>query len=444
LKYKNLNFDIECGMELFTVCNYRCEYCSGARTRKESLRGRSREDIDQVIRFFNQTGKRWLLGMSGGEPTIHPHFRTLIEGLRDQHCFYFFTNLSFDVDWFTEFVPPERVQYIKASLHPQANPEEFMNKFKRLEDLGYNPILIMVSAPDQFDRIREIGTRCRDAKHAFTLSVMQGPYRGGNYPNDFNADQREFIETHTTEPGSLIRLFSNTPGGLNTLGMTCPAGKTSFTLDMETGDLLTCEAVHKNHGNVYQGTFTPRDQCTRCPAINSCVGYDRSSVLPTDYQDFFRLDTDYWQLKPLKESADFPKNLYRVIRANNEDSTRLVQQCLDTIFAEIKEKKTLFWGAGIYGGKILYYLRQRFGDAALSNVIGYIDSQPDRQQQQVLGLPVYAPTSDEAKQAEAILITSYAYASDILQQALRLDLQGRVIPMHQKLLQPLGVNGSIF
>lgn len=66
------------------------------------------------------------------------------------------------------------------------------------------------------------------------------------------------------------------------------------------------------------------------------------------------MDADYWQLKPLKEIADFPKNLYRVIRADSKGSSRLVQQCLDVIFTDIKGKKTLFWGAGIYGAKILY------------------------------------------------------------------------------------------
>ena len=83
MKYKDLPFEYECGIELFTVCNYNCDYCSGPRVRKESLRGRSHEDAEQVVRFFNTSGRRWLLGMSGGEPTIHPHFSALIDGLRE-------------------------------------------------------------------------------------------------------------------------------------------------------------------------------------------------------------------------------------------------------------------------------------------------------------------------------------------------------------------------
>lgn len=441
--YKDLTFDYECGIELFTVCNYNCDYCSGPRVRKESRRGRSREDAEQVVRYFNATDKRWLLGMSGGEPTIHPHFATLIEGLREQHFFYFFSNLSFDLDRFVDLVPPERVQYIKTSLHPKGEMTDFFRKFDRLQHRGYNPVLIMVSAPDQFARIEQAAEICDREGYGFTLSVMEGPYQGKNYPSDYDAEQQAFIDCYTHEPGNLIRLYSRTAGGMNTYGLTCEAGQKSFYLDMETGELLTCESVYTQHGNVYEGTFSPRATNYRCPAISGCVGYDRNLRVPETYRQFFVQKEGYWQLLDLKQNQDFPQNLYAVIQNDNDGSSRLVQQALERIHNAIAGKRTLFWGAGIYGAKILYYLRLKYGEGALANVQGFIDSLPDRQQMQILGLPVFAPDSEEARAAEAVVITSHAFERDILQQATRLGLNG-VIPLHQGMLKPLGVIGGIF
>lgn len=444
MKYKDLPFEYECGIELFTVCNYNCDYCSGPRVRKESLRGRSHEDAEQVVRFFNTSGRRWLLGMSGGEPTIHPHFSALIEGLREQHFFYFFTNLSFELNKFVNLVPPERVQYIKASLHPKGNTKDFLAKFSRLHTLGYNPVAVMVSVPDQFARIETVAEICQKEGFDFTLSVMEGPYQGRNYPSEYTSEQHAFIERYTEEPGKLIRLFSRTAGGMNTYGLVCSAGRTSFYLDMENGELMTCESVHETHGNVYTGVFSPRTESIRCPAISGCVGYDRCLLLPEPYRQFFDNADGSWTLQSVKNEPSFPSNLFNVINADNERASRLVQQALDCIKTTINGRRVLFWGAGIYGAKILHYLRQKFGDSSLSNVAGFIDSLPDRQKMEILGLPVYSPDSVEARSAEIILITSYAYEQDIVNQIARLGLPGRAIPLHRELLQPLGVNVSIF
>ena len=230
MKYKTIPHDYECAIELFTTCNYRCEYCSGPRTRKHVRRGRSLEDAQRVAGFFNSRGT-WLLGMSGGEPSIHPHFYTLIDLLKDQHYFYFFTNLSFEVASFMRHTPPDRVQYIAASLHPEGDEDTFLTKIKTLSQEGYNPIAVMVSAPTEFDRIRRVAARCQTEQIPFNVSVMDGPFRNRNYPSDFSVDDADFIQEYVQEPGNLFRLLTRAPGGMNTYGLACPAGHTSFFLD---------------------------------------------------------------------------------------------------------------------------------------------------------------------------------------------------------------------
>ena len=443
MNYKKVPYDLECAIELFSVCNYRCEYCSGPRAKKMSRRGRTRSDIDRVVRFFNESGKTWLIGMSGGEPTVHPFFGELVNRLKHDHYFYFFTNLSFDVKRFMDLLPAERVQFMKTSLHPEAEVETFLGKFETLFCHDYNPILIMVSAPHTFERIEYVARWCAERQFPFTLSVMEGPYRDSNYPQDYTPEQAAFIERYTAEPGNLLRLHTRASGGMNTLGLTCPAGKSSFVLDMESGDLTVCESVNKVLGNVYQGTFSPQAQDTRCPAINGCVGYDRSLALPEAYRAFFNEGWNYWHVRDVKAAADYPDNLLTTIKADGRLTAQTVEVALQAVRQHLGSARTLCWGAGIYGTKLVQHLRAIYGQDACP-VVGFVDSLKDRQAVTVLGLPVYAPEPSTLNAAEKILIASYAYEQDILNRCQQLGVTVQVIALHRDILKPLGIEAAIF
>ena len=443
MQYKKIRYDFECAIELFSVCNYRCEYCSGPRVKKRLRRGRTKSDIEQVVNFFNASGRTWLIGMSGGEPTIHPFFGEIVSRLRDHHFFYFFTNLSFDVERFMELLPADRVQFMKTSLHPQADLETFLGRFETLFCYGYNPVLIIVSAPHTFERIEYVARWCADRQYPFTLSVMEGPYRDGNYPHDYTPEQVAFIERHTAEPGNLLRLHTRASGGMNTLGLDCPAGKNSFFLDMESGDLMVCESVNKVLGNIYQGTFSPQTQNTRCPAINGCVGYDRSLTLPEAYRAFFTEGWNYWHVQDVKAANNYPDNLFLTIKADNTLAAHTVENALEAVRQRLGSARTLCWGAGIYGTKLVQHLRELYGQDACP-IVGFVDSLKDRQTTTVLGLPVYAPDPSILNGAEKILITSYAYEQDILACCQQLDIKSEVVALHQDLLKPLGIEAAIF
>lgn len=443
MHYKKVPYDLECAIELFSVCNYRCEYCSGPRVKKLSRRGRTRADVEQVVRFFNESGKTWLIGMSGGEPTIHPFFGEMVSQLKDRHYFYFFTNLSFDVERFMDLLPADRVQYMKTSLHPEADVETFLAKFDTLFCHDYNPILIMVSAPHTFERIECVARWCADRQYPFSLSVMEGPYRNGNYPHDYTVEQVAFIERYTAEPGNLVRLHTRASGGMNTLGLTCPAGMSSFVLDMESGDLTVCESVNKVLGNVYQGTFSPQTQDTCCPAINGCVGYDRSLTLPGAYRDFFGEGWNYWLVHDVKAARDYPDNLFRTIKVDNALTAQTLETALEAIRQRLGRARTLCWGAGIYGAKLVQHLRAWYGQDECP-IVGFVDSLKDRQATTVLGLPVYAPEPSILNRVEKILITSYAYEQDILNCCQQLGVASQVVALHRDILKPLGIEAAIF
>lgn len=440
MEYKLVNHDMECAIELLTKCNYHCEFCSGPRMKKEIQRGYSEADIYSVIDFFNGSDKTWLLGMSGGEPSIHPHFYKLIESLKSQHYFYFFSNLTFDVHKFIEIVPSSRVQYIKASLHKEADIEEFLSKFDLLYQNNYNPILIMVSTPDSFDRIKQVAQISKEKGYSFNLSTLEGPYKGKNYPNDYTKEEELFIHKYIDEPGNLMRLFNKTPGGLNTYDSKCKAGSKSFKLDLETGNFQVCESDSTPLGNVYEKTFKPYLENIKCKVINGCVGYDRYIYLPDKYINFFNPIENMLSLKKLKDDMIYPKNLDLVLGVDNDLSNKLKQEALILLSNTLKNKKVLFWGAGIHGAKILYSLQQ---DSTFNSFefVGFIDSLKDRQTLKILNYPVYSP-SNISVDYDLILITSHAFEQQIYNASNKYNL--KVLKLYGEVLKELDTSNSIF
>ncbi|MBN2344063.1 MAG: radical SAM protein [Deltaproteobacteria bacterium] len=444
MHYKKFEYDYECGIEMFTVCNYHCEYCSGPRVKKSLRRGRTKEDADTVIRFFQQTEKTWLLGLSGGEPTIHPHFYHFVNSLKSDHFFYMFSNLSFDVTQFMNSVPADRVQYLKLSLHPKGDMDLFFENFSTLHRNGYNPVAIMVSAPGEFDRAKHLAEFCGKNEFPFTFSVMEGPYRGKNYPAEYTETERRFVESYTLEPGNLIRLISKTSGGMNTFNLSCDAGSSSFVLDMETGVIQRCESDKTVFGNVYEGTFAPNTRAANCPVINGCVGYDRNMMVPSNYRQFFVFKNNVYQPLEVKAMNGYPAALVAALQADGKGATSRIKAALQRISDTLNGRNTLLWGGGIYGAKILYHLRNEFGDDKMKHITGFVDSLKDRQKEVILGLPVYAPSSDAVRDAQIIMTTSYAYEADILKTLEKMNIKGEVIALHRDLLKPMGVETSMF
>ncbi len=182
--------------------------------------------------------------------------------------------------------------------------------------------------------------------------------------------------------------------------------------------------------------------------MNGCVGYDRSPFLPGAYKDFFNEGWNYWHLKDIKSDPDYPNNLHQTIQANQKASAEIVETALEAIHQRISGNETLFWGAGIYGAKVLYNFQKKFPKASngnsAGNVIGFIDSLKDRRKVTVLGLPVYSPRDGIVNRAKKILITSYAFERDILEVAGKLGLKSEVIGLHRDILSPIGIRYAIF
>jgi MoaA/NifB/PqqE/SkfB family radical SAM enzyme len=69
------------------------------------------------VEGFAATAKRWLLHITGGEPSIYPGFVELCDKLTRLHYLSINSNLSHRcMDTFAERINPERVRFINAAL----------------------------------------------------------------------------------------------------------------------------------------------------------------------------------------------------------------------------------------------------------------------------------------------------------------------------------------
>ena len=112
-----MRYDIEADWHLLNACNYRCAYCF----LPPAVLGEKLQTVASPRQWqtaFHRTRLKWLLHMTGGEPSIYPHFVELCRLLTEDHFISINSNLTNAclVD-FAEKIEPKRVCFINAGMH---------------------------------------------------------------------------------------------------------------------------------------------------------------------------------------------------------------------------------------------------------------------------------------------------------------------------------------
>ena len=166
-------------------CNLHCSYCinkeSGLEDRKE------------------MTGEGWLLNLNeidfgdvpltlgGGEPTQHPDFYKILNGLRDDIKVDLLTNLQFDIDSFIRQVSPDRFKQsdnpsyrsIRASFHPhQVGADDLVEKAVQLQDNGFKVGIFGINHPHNAEANMYMSEVARQKKIYFFIKDFLGTFKG--------------------------------------------------------------------------------------------------------------------------------------------------------------------------------------------------------------------------------------------------------------------------
>lgn len=173
---------------LTLACNLRCSYCI-------TRFGKA------VADYANMPGEAWIealnrieprldlpVTLQGGEPSLHPNFYAIINGLRDDLSIDVLTNLQFDVDEFMANVPPERLRReapyasIRVSYHPEVmNFENIAAKVSKLLQNDYSVGIWAVQHPAHENAIRRAAVACDKRGIDFRTKEFLGIYAGQTY-----------------------------------------------------------------------------------------------------------------------------------------------------------------------------------------------------------------------------------------------------------------------
>lgn len=277
-----MRYDIEADWVLLLTCNYRCSYCF---IDEASLGGKIRRlgTPAQWREGFARTGRTWLLHMTGGEPSVHPDFLALAQGLSQDHYLSLNSNLTHaQMDAFADTVDPTRVHYVNASLHhdervARGGLEAFIVRAQRLQQRGFRVMVSQVADPAILPRLEGImDAFASHGLHVFPKALRE-PYRGRLYPQAYTAAERERIAALTARARRSAQGLWQALGEAPTIdlfheerhlearsyhGRSCGAGPRFVQID-ETGRVKRCGSP-VSYGNLLLGNVVLPTEERRC------------------------------------------------------------------------------------------------------------------------------------------------------------------------------------
>lgn len=216
-------------------CNLTCSYCINRFDAFHYTRG-------------HLTGEEWVRGLNrivsrddlpvtlgGGEPSLHPDFTDIINGIRPELNIDLLTNLEFDLDRFMSEVPPARIRReapyasIRVSYHPEVMAlEPLLDKVRNLLRAGYSVGIWGVLHPSQEAEILRAQELCRQEGIDFRTKEFLGECNGEmhgtiRYPGACNRTFARKVQCRTTElivgpAGHIYRCHSDLYEGRQPIG----------------------------------------------------------------------------------------------------------------------------------------------------------------------------------------------------------------------------------
>jgi MoaA/NifB/PqqE/SkfB family radical SAM enzyme len=262
------------------LCNYRCSYCffpPEVLAREHEAVGKY--SIEHISRSFDDTGREWLVMISGGEPFIYKDFVPLMKLLTRKHHIQLTTNLSRpSVYQFADEIDPARVMIVSASFHVTEREsrgewtiKDYIDKYLYLKKRGFLVLANYVTYPPLLPRMRSDFQRLRDAGvDNITTLTFRGEFEGRQYPQAYTEEEKALI----TELAVDKYLEDAVSHGLYFQGRFCDAGFRYLQMNPD-GLLHRCCSILTEHGNLFEGTARFEEGPTPCTVVlcqDACMG----------------------------------------------------------------------------------------------------------------------------------------------------------------------------
>lgn len=243
-----------CEAYLTLRCNYNCAYCineyTGVRRRRNELSAKEWIAALNNIDFGNVP-----LTFGGGEPTIHPGFYEIVNGLRPDIKIDLLTNGTFDVSMFMQELTPSRFtkkedephyKAIRMSYHAgKSDPEELARKASDLQAAGYMVGIFSINHPNNLIENVKMTEVCRRAGVYFFIRDYLGYYDDRllgsyKYPAGLNGNRKKCrcksSEVLIAPNGQIHRCHRDLYEGENPIG---DIGRITFDI---VDDFMPCDS----------------------------------------------------------------------------------------------------------------------------------------------------------------------------------------------------------
>lgn len=275
------NFNSYWAVFLTLRCNLNCDYCIQKIEPEAAKRALGYKEVSgnkwvlALTSIQNRTKKRFLrpakkkkIAIIGGEPTIHPGFFELINGLDKNWSITVTTNLDSpvfsDVKKFLKNIKPKGRLKFHASLHPKhTDVRLFIERVTALRRGGLNiRRLFMVAHPEMVDKIPQYERIFEDKGLSLEVQRFMGFYNDKLYPlNNDSSSVHYHFDDGIADYEKYRKAFSLT----SKKKIWCRLNRVLFAPD---GDIYNC------HYKVY----TKSDE-----RYGNIFDQDFKSNIPTDY-----------------------------------------------------------------------------------------------------------------------------------------------------------------
>ncbi len=264
------------------ACNYDCEYCFGHQKSEDKSVGRFTPE--EIAKGFNNTGKIWWIGISGGEPFFYPKLTQIVIELTKKHFIHIDTNLSCNIDRFIEEIEPDRIVYMNCAFHvaeveKRGKVDEFIKNVLSLRENGFSTIISLVTYPSILERLDKYIELFKSYGLTVHPKVFRGIYKKGllrhKYPRSYTAKERKLIEEYLVDSVSRLGLYSSP----TYKGMICSAGK-NFIRIYPDGSVRRCLGDSTPLGNIFEGTLRLMEKPQSCKArYCKCLFLSRIGII---------------------------------------------------------------------------------------------------------------------------------------------------------------------
>jgi len=182
------------------ICTNHCSYCP------EILHtGQNHSyDWEQVKRFVLDCNSRYghiNCSISGGEPTLSPFFKDLVNLIYDTGgSIVLTTNLARTKSWWTDIVP--KISNMSISYHSEFVPEEledeYIEKILYVKEFTYVNVRVMMYPP-RWDRCINFYNKLKDKLSGFSLEIVRITPNFGAEQDfctiNYNAEQEKILSS---------------------------------------------------------------------------------------------------------------------------------------------------------------------------------------------------------------------------------------------------------